>query len=70
MSQSLAGGTRGGVLLLCVVCLVTMVTVFPCNARAEINRRIGIGLYPGFFILDADYFELENGPFSGRREAG
>ncbi len=56
------GVIRRGFVLLGVLSFITIVTVFPGNARGEVNRRIGVGIFPGFFILDGDYFGLENAP--------
>ncbi len=62
MKVSLGGETRRGLVLLAVLCFIITAAVFPCNTRGESNRRIGIGIFPGFFILDSDYFDLSNAP--------
>jgi hypothetical protein len=62
MILSFGGVIRRGLVLLGMLSFITFVTVFPGNAHGEVNRRIGIGIFPGFFILDGDYFGLENAP--------
>lgn len=62
MILSVGGVMRRGLLLLGMLSFVTIVTFFPDYARGEVNRRIGIGIFPGFYILDSDYFGLEDAP--------
>ncbi len=62
MKVTLAGEMRYELVLSAVLCFTIIAAVLPSNALGESNRRIGIGFFPGFFILDNDYFGLENGP--------
>ncbi|HUV36855.1 MAG TPA: hypothetical protein VMX58_07955 [Patescibacteria group bacterium] len=62
MIESLNGVMRRGLMLLGVLCFAITMMVSPINALGKANRRIGIGIFPNFFILDSDYFGLENAP--------
>ena len=62
MTVSRDGKTRRGFVSLCILCFTIIVTLSPCSALGESNRRIGVGLFPGFYILDGDYFSLDNAP--------
>ena len=62
MTVSRDGGTWREFVSLCVLCVTIIVTVFPCRVLGESNRRIGVGLSPGFFIFDGEYFGLDNAP--------
>lgn len=62
MKESPCGVSHSNLVPLIVLVIAVTVTVFPFNGRCESNRRIGIGVFPGFFLLDADFFDLDNAP--------
>ena len=62
MVVSLKRGLRGSLMRVCAIALVVSIVMIPHRSFGVSKRRIGIALFPGFFLVDGEYFNLENAP--------